>query len=64
MTLFSEWTQLSMSLPTYGGATFIRWGRLACPNSSTMIYKGQMAGPDYLSSGGGSNYQCLPEDPD
>ena len=22
-----------------------------------------MAGPDYRSSGGGSNYQCLPEDP-
>ena len=29
-----------------------------------MIYKGQMTGLDYVSSGGGANYQCLPEDPE
>ena len=27
------------------------------------MYQGAMANSDHLSSGGGSNYQCLPEDP-
>ena len=59
-----EWKQLSASLPSYSGATYIRWGRLSCPPSSDMIYRGQMAGPDISSNGGGSNYQCLPDDPE
>ena len=60
---FAEWTQLSQNLPTYGGAVYTRWGRTSCSAKSHLIYKGEMAGPDYRSSGGGSNYQCLPEDP-
>ena len=58
-----EWTQLSQNLPTYGGAVYTRWGRTSCPAKASLIYKGEMAGPDVHSSGGGSNYQCLPEDP-
>ena len=63
-SIYPEWKQLSASLPSYSGATYIRWGRLSCPPSSDMIYRGQMAGPDIYSSGGGSNYQCLPDDPE
>ena len=58
-----EWTQLSQNLPTYGGAVYTRWGRTSCPDKASLIYKGEMAGPDVRSSGGRSNYQCLPEDP-
>ena len=58
-----EWTQLSQNLPTYGGAVYTRWGRTSCSAKSSLVYKGEMAGPDHLSSGGGSNYQCMPEDP-
>ena len=43
---------------------FTRWGRKSCPSKSKMIYRGQMAGPDVDTVGGGSNYQCLPADPD
>ena len=31
---------------------------------SKLIYRGQMTGPDHKSSGGGANYQCLPDDPE
>lgn len=61
---FAEWNKLSDNLPNYGGATYIRWGRSICPVNSDLIYKGQMTGPDYFSAGGGSNYQCLPDDPE
>lgn len=61
---FKEWSQLRQSLPSYPGATYPRWGRTTCPSGSKVIYKGVMAGPDYRSSGGGSNYQCLPDDPE
>ena len=60
----SEWTQLSSSLPNYGGVTFTRWGRKSCPETSKLIYNGQMANSDYRTPGGGTNYLCLPSDPE
>ena len=56
-------SRLSANLPVYSGSNFIRWGRTSCPASSDLLYKGSMAGPDLRSSGGGSNYLCLPDDP-
>ena len=50
-------------MPTYGGATFVRWGKKACSASTKLVYTGEMAGPDPGSSAGGANYQCLPSDP-
>ena len=29
-----------------------------------MIYRGQIAGKEHRSSGGGTNQQCLPDDPE
>ena len=58
------WRKLSESLPVYGGAVYIRWGRATCPERSKYIYKGQMVGPDYHAPGGGSNYLCMHDDPD
>ena len=57
-------SRLSANLPVYSGSsTFIRWGRTSCSASSDLLYRGSMAGPDLRSSGGGSNYLCLPDDP-
>ena len=65
IVLFSipEWTQLSSNLPLYSGAVFTRWGKRSCGADSKLVYRGAIANSDHLSSGGGSNYQCLPEDP-
>ena len=56
-------SRLSANLPVCSGSNFIRWSRTSCPESSGFLYKGSMAGPDLRSSGGGSNYLCLPDDP-
>ena len=64
-TLFVvEWTKLSEDLPSYGGATYIRWCSTTCPLTSNLLYKGRIAGPDYRASGGGANYLCLTDDPE
>lgn len=59
-----EWRSLSSSLPSYGGSTFVHWGKSSCPMTSKQIYRGQVAVPDHGASGGGSNYMCLPADPE
>ncbi|KAK2171455.1 hypothetical protein NP493_1058g00002 [Ridgeia piscesae] len=48
-----------------GGAVYIRWGRKVCPqNGAELLYSGIAAGSHYTLSGGGSNYLCLPRDPE
>lgn len=42
----------------------MHWGKLACPKTSKEIYRGQVAAPDHFTTGGGSNYICLPDDPE
>ncbi|CAH1793193.1 unnamed protein product [Owenia fusiformis] len=46
--------------------TYVRWGRTVCPatNGATVLYKGIAAGSEHLHTGGGSNYLCLPDDPE
>ncbi|XP_078697934.1 uncharacterized protein LOC144925716 [Branchiostoma floridae x Branchiostoma belcheri] len=48
-----------------GGAVYVRWGRKTCPDSlgTEMVYSGVAGGTWYDQSGGGTNYQCLPTDP-
>jgi hypothetical protein len=46
-------------LDANGGSVYVDWGTQTCPSSSTLVYTGQAAGA-YYSSGGGSNYLCLP----
>ena len=62
----TEQLYLTASLRSvFGGAAFTRWGRKSCPDKSKLMYWGQMAGPDnYKINGGGSNFQCLPADPE
>ena len=52
--------------PCCGGVTYIRWGRTTCPGSqgTELVYKGRAAGSHYTHASGGSNYQCLTEDPE
>ncbi|CAG2219890.1 unnamed protein product [Mytilus edulis] len=44
--------------------TYIRWGRTKCPQGATLVYDGYAAGNHYSISGSGSNYLCLPKNPD
>ncbi|KAI8502711.1 hypothetical protein Bbelb_194130 [Branchiostoma belcheri] len=48
-----------------GGAVYVRWGRKTCPDSlgTEMVYSGVAGGTWYDQSGGGTNYQCLPTNP-
>ena len=48
------------------GAVYVRWGRTTCPNitGTELVYTGRAAGSHYSNSGGGSNFQCLVEDPE
>ena len=47
------------------GATYIRWGRDDCPTTegTELVYSGLAGGSRFSESGGGSNYLCLPTDP-
>ena len=51
--------------PSSGGLTYIRWGRTVCPDTdgTELVYKGRAAGSHYTQTGGGSNYQCMTENP-
>ncbi|XP_019644472.1 PREDICTED: collagen alpha-2(IV) chain-like [Branchiostoma belcheri] len=46
-----------------GGAVYVRWGRKTCPSGATTVYSGVAGGEWYDHPGGGTNYQCLPTDP-
>ncbi|XP_013421313.1 short-chain collagen C4-like [Lingula anatina] len=52
------------SAGTTGGATYIRWGRSTCPQGVELVYNGVGAGSHYTHSGGGSDYLCVPHDPE
>ena len=52
--------------PRSGGVTYVRWGRTTCPDTegTELVYTGRAAGSHYSHSGGGSNYQCITEEPE
>ncbi len=45
---------------------YIRWGRTTCPdtNGTELLYSGRAAGSFFNQQGGGSNYICLPDEPE
>ncbi|XP_019642861.1 PREDICTED: short-chain collagen C4-like isoform X5 [Branchiostoma belcheri] len=51
--------------PGAGGSVYIRWGRKTCADNggAELVYSGVAGGTHYTQSGGGTNYQCLPTDP-
>ena len=51
--------------PPSGGVTYVRWGKSSCPSVSgtVLVYSGRTAGSLFSSSGGGTNYLCMPNDP-
>ncbi|XP_031562344.1 short-chain collagen C4-like [Actinia tenebrosa] len=49
--------------PKSDGVQYVRWGRTTCPSGASLVYKGRIGGENYLHSGGGANYVCLPETP-
>ena len=48
-----------------GGVQFIRWGSSTCPDTegTQLLYSGQAGGSLFSDQGGGSNYLCLPNEP-
>ncbi|XP_078618881.1 uncharacterized protein LOC144886236 [Branchiostoma floridae x Branchiostoma japonicum] len=46
-----------------GGAVYTRWGRKTCASGATTVYSGVAGGEGYGHRGGGTNYQCLPTNP-
>ena len=52
--------------PQSGGATYTRWGNSSCPGvtGNELVYAGVAGGTRYNEKGGGSNYICMPQDPE
>ncbi|KAI8494277.1 hypothetical protein Bbelb_280370 [Branchiostoma belcheri] len=48
------------------GAVYVRWGQTSCEEGTgtVTVYSGLAGGAWYNHKGGGSNYQCLPSDPE
>ncbi|CAC5367053.1 unnamed protein product [Mytilus coruscus] len=46
------------------GETYIRWGKTLCPKESNLIYDGFAAGKHFNIGGSGTNFLCLPKNPD
>ena len=46
-----------------GGTVYVRWGHDQCPSTAHLVYSGRAGGSDRAQTGGGSNPQCLPLDP-
>jgi len=46
-----------------GGVVYVRWGNRGCPTGAQTVYSGMVGGPHFAHSGGGSNPQCLPYQP-
>lgn len=47
----------------HGGTVYVRWGHSQCPSTAQLVYSGRAGGSHQKDSGGGSNPQCLPLDP-
>ena len=54
------------SAPSIGGVTYVRWGKNSCPSASgtVLLYSGYMAGSAYNQKGGGTNFLCMPTNPE
>ncbi len=49
-----------------GGVIYTRWGQKKCPSTgrTELVYEGIVAGTNYLNTGGGGNYLCMPSEPE
>ena len=45
------------------GTVYVRWGHDQCPSTAQLVYSGRGGGSHFDHTGGGSNPQCLPLDP-
>ena len=52
--------------PTGGGAVYVRWGRTSCPTGqgTQLVYSGRAGGNRHSTQGGGTNYLCMPDNPE
>ena len=45
------------------GTVYVRWGNNECEPTATLVYSGRAAGAHVTERGGGTNPQCLPNNP-
>ena len=47
------------------GVVYTRWGRTTCPSGqeTELVYSGRAGGSYFSQKGGGSNYLCMPDNP-
>ena len=52
--------------PVTAGVTYIRWGRITCPQAAgtQLVYSGRAAGTEHTHKGGSAEKLCLPDNPD
>ena len=46
-----------------GEVIYTRWGKHTCPTHASLLYSGTMAGSAWENRGGGSNFLCMPNNP-
>ena len=49
--------------PSSSGVIYTRWGKTTCRSGASLVYSGTAAAP-HAGHGGGSNYLCMPPDPE
>ncbi|XP_071123906.1 short-chain collagen C4-like [Mytilus edulis] len=52
---------------SYTGASsesYVRWGRTSCPGGASLVYDGCAAGNAFNKRGSGTNFLCLPRNPE
>jgi len=59
-----ETEELAETERSRGGVVYTRWGLQTCPRTSTLVYFGRAAGAHYTHSGSGTNYICMPHNPE
>ncbi|XP_071953195.1 uncharacterized protein [Antedon mediterranea] len=55
--------KITVPLPESKITLFTRWGRIDCPETAELIYKGMTSGAPYGSTGSGANFLCMTEKP-
>ena len=51
-------------VPGSSGAVYTRWGMNSCPQESTVVYSGFIAGTGSRIPGGAAQYLCIPMEPE
>ncbi|XP_052077812.1 short-chain collagen C4-like [Mytilus californianus] len=63
-TVVSVFSVLTAICPCASSETYVRWGRTSCPGGASLVYDGYAAGNAFNKRGSGTNFLCLPRNPE